>query len=93
MAGKVFLLAQAESLDDGTVAVDVALLQVSEQCAALADESGEGAFCTVVLTVALHVLREVADAVGEQCDLALSAAGVGACLAVLVEDLCLLCCV
>ena len=65
------LLTQAESLDDVTVAVDVALLQVSEQATTLTDELCQRASGHEVLVVCLHVLCQVSDAIGEQGNLCL----------------------
>ena len=87
---EVGLLTQTQSLHDSTVAGDVALLQVVEECAALTYETGQSALGAVVLAVLLHVLRQVLDAVGEQCNLALCAARIGSSLAKLAENLLLL---
>ena len=65
------LLTKTESLDDGTVAIDIAVVQVVEQSATLADELGKRTGSDEVLVVLLHVLREVLDAVGEEGNLAL----------------------
>ena len=54
--GRVLLLTQTQSLHDSTVAGDVALLQVVEECAALTYETGQSALGAVVLAVLLHVL-------------------------------------
>ena len=84
------LLTQTECLDDCTVAVDVAALEVVEQRTALTYETGEGTLGAVVLAVLLHVLRKVLDTEREQCNLAFCAAGVGSSLAVSREQLYLL---
>ena len=57
------LTAQAESLDDGTVAVDVALVQIVQKAAALADEDCQRTLCYVILVVLLEVLRQVGNTV------------------------------
>lgn len=67
----VCLLTQTESLDDGTVAVDVAVVEVIKECAALAYELCEAACCLEILVITLQVLREVLDAEGEKSNLAL----------------------
>ena len=85
------LLAQAESLDDGAVAVDVVDVEILQELAAASYHHGQRASCEVVLVVLLQVLGEVLDAVGEEGDLALCAAGVCGRLAVLCEDLSLFC--
>ena len=79
--GGCALLTQTQSLDDGTVAIDVASLQVVQQSAALADQAGQGTLGAVVLAVLLHVLSQVADAVAEECNLALGTSRVGRALA------------
>ena len=81
------LLTQAESLDDGTIAVDVATLEVVEQGATLTYEASKSTFGAVVLAVLLHVLGQVLNAIGEQSDLAFCATCVGLALAVLTKDL------
>ena len=84
------LLTQTQSLYDGTVAVDVALLQVVQEGTTLTYQAGQSALGAVVLAVLLHVLGEVLDAVSEQCDLALSATCVSSTLAIGGEELGLL---
>ena len=81
------LLTQAESFDDGTIAGDVAALQVVEQGATLTYKAGEGTFRAMVLAVLLHVLGEMADAVSEQSDLALGTTCVSFALTELLKDL------
>ena len=56
------LLTQTQSLNDGTVAVDVALLQVVQEGTTLTYQAGQSALGAVVLAVLLHVLGEVLDA-------------------------------
>ena len=56
------LLTQTQSLDDGTVASDIALLQVVEEGTTLTYETSQSTLGAVVLTVLLHVLGEVLDA-------------------------------
>ena len=53
------LLTQVQSFQDGAVTLDVAILEVVQQCAAFADESSQSSFCAMIFTVALHVLRQV----------------------------------
>ena len=80
------LLTQTQSLNDGTVAVDVALLQVVQEGTTLTYQAGQSALGAVVLAVLLHVLGEVLDAESEQCDLALCATCVGSTLAIGGEE-------
>ena len=51
--------AQAETLDDRAVALDLGLLQVVEQPATLADEEQQPTTAVVVVLVRLEVLGEV----------------------------------
>ena len=81
------LFTQAESFDNCTIAGDVAALQVVEQGATLTNQTSEGTLGAVVLAVLLHVLSQVTDAVAEQSNLALSAAGIGSALAILAKNL------
>ena len=72
-----FLLTQAESLHDGTIAVDVVLVEILQHLATTADELGQRAGGAVVLVVLLQMLRQVLDAIGEQGNLALCRTRVG----------------
>ena len=65
------LTTQTKFLDYRTVAVDVALVEIIEQTATLADEDCQRTLRYVVLVVLLKVLGQVSDTVREQCDLAL----------------------
>ena len=84
------LLTQTQSLNDSTVASDIALLQVVEEGTTLTYEASQSALGAVVLAVLLHVLGEVLDAESEQCDLALSATSVCSTLTIGGEELGLL---
>ena len=53
------LLTQAKSLNDSTVAVDVAILQVVEEGAALTYQHGQSSFCAIIFTVYLEVFRQM----------------------------------
>lgn len=66
------LLTQAEVLDDGTVALDVAILQVVQKGTTLTYQHGQGSFSTIILSVELQVLSQMSNTVGKQCYLALS---------------------
>src|SRR6516162_8251379 len=70
------LPSDAETADDGAVALDVVLADVIEQPAALADELHQAAPGVVVPFVLLQVLREVVDPSGQQGNLHLGRAGV-----------------
>jgi len=71
------LLTETESLDDGTIAIDVAVVEVVKECTALTYELCQRASCTEVLVVLLQVLGEVLDAESEKCNLALCRTCVG----------------
>src|SRR6478735_3909849 len=79
--------AEAEALDDGAVALDLRLLQVVEQAAALADQEQQATTAVVDVLVRLEVLGEVRDAVAEQRDLDLRRTGVTLGQGVLGDDL------
>ena len=81
------LSAGVERLDDGAVALDVDLLQVFQQRAALADQAQQCALGSEVVLVAFEVFRKVADTVGKQRDLTFGRTRVGVRLAVLAEKL------
>ena len=51
-----YLLSQTESLDDGTIAIDVAVVEVVEQCTTLTYELGQCASCLEILVILLQVL-------------------------------------
>ena len=55
------LLAKAEFLDNGFIAVGIVCLEVSEQAPTLADQHEKTAARAVVLLVSFEVLRQVAN--------------------------------
>lgn len=65
------LLTQAESLDDGAVALNITLVKVIEQGAALSYELCQGTCRSIIFTVLLNMFRQMSNTVGEQCYLAL----------------------
>jgi hypothetical protein len=65
----MWLLANAQTFDDGFVPVLIRLLQVVEKTAAASDQFQEAAAAVMILRVRLEVLRQVGDAVREECDL------------------------
>ena len=71
------LLAQAEPIDDGDVAIVLRALQVVEQPTSLADELQKTPSRMVVLRVLLEMSRQVRDAGAQQRDLYLGRARVG----------------
>lgn len=66
---RIFLLAPAQLGDQGAVALDVLLLQISQQVTALADHLQQTAVAVLVVFIGLQVLIQVVDARGEQRDL------------------------
>src|SRR5213079_2381428 len=64
-APDVVLPAQAEPLDERTVALDVGLLQVVEQPAAATDQQQQTTTAVVVVLVLLEVLGQVGDPSGQ----------------------------
>src|SRR5580692_935729 len=70
------LPSDAETADDGAVALDVVLADVVEQPPALADELHQAAPGVVVPFVLLQVFRQVVDPSGQQGNLHLGRAGV-----------------
>lgn len=84
------LATDTEFLDDGTIALDVHLLEVVEHTATLTDDHLQSALRAVVLLVLLQVTRQVRDAEGEEGDLAFRATRVRRGLTILFEELGLL---
>src|SRR5687768_5454500 len=84
------LFAQTQLLDQAVVALDVLLLEVREQAAALVDHHQQAAARMVVLVVALEVLGQVADALGEDRDLDFGGTGIALGLGVAGNDFLLL---
>ena len=82
------VVTNAELLDKGAVLVDVLTLDVLQKATTLTDEHHQTATGVVVLLVNLQVLGEVADALGEDCDLDLGATGIMLVLAKLGDEFC-----
>jgi len=74
---KLGLLTDAQLLNDGTVAVNLAVLEVVEHPAALTYQFQQAEAGAVVLLVHFQMLREVLNAVGEQSNLRLGRTGIG----------------
>src|SRR5580700_11195057 len=70
------LLAEAELLDEGAVALEVAAAQVVEEAAAAADQHQQTAARVVILGLLAQVLGQMVDALGQQRDLDLGGAHV-----------------
>src|SRR5688572_8270633 len=84
------LFAQTQLLDQAVITLDVLLLEVREQAAALVDHHQQAAARMVVLVVILEVLGQVADALGEDRDLDFGGPGVALGLGVAGNDFLLL---
>ena len=63
------LFADAETLDQGTVALNVDAHEVVEQISSLANHLQQAAAAVVILLVGLQVLGEVVDSLGENGNL------------------------
>ena len=80
------LLTQAKSLDDGAITVDVALIQIVEQCTTLTYQCGKSAGSSEIFVVLLQVLSKVRNTITEQCNLAFSRTSVLAVSTILTKD-------
>ena len=85
------LLTQTESLDDSTIAIDVAVVQIVEQCAALSYQLCQWTCGSIIFTVLLKMFRQVGNTVWEQCYLALSWTSISVRLSLLSKDLLFFC--
>jgi hypothetical protein len=83
---KSHLLAEAESLNHGFVALGIVLFEVVEQAATLADQHEKTAARTVVLLVRFEVIRQLANTLAQQRDLDFGAARISGVGAVLVDE-------
>jgi len=81
------LSADAQIVDDGTVALNVVAAHIIEQSAAAPDQHQQTATRMVILLVNLQVLGEVLDAMGEQADLNFRTSRVGVMQFVLLDQL------
>ena len=63
------LATNAQLGDERSITLDVVTSEVVEHPTAAADEHRAASLGVKVLLVDLHVLRQVADALGEECDL------------------------
>src|SRR5699024_347717 len=78
--------AQAEALDQRTVALDVDLLQVLEHAATLTDQEQQAPTRVVVLLVVLEVFGEAGDPAGQQRNLNFGRTGVALMSRVFLDD-------
>lgn len=77
---------ETQTLDEAEVASLLAVLQVAQQAAALADQLEQATTTVVVVLVGLEVLGELSDALGQQGDLDLGGASVSLRDCVLSDD-------
>ena len=80
------LLADADFLNDGFVALGVVGFEVVEQAATPADHHEKAAARAVVFLVQFEVFRQLANSPAEQRDLDFRAAGIGIMRAVLPDE-------
>ena len=80
------LLTDAESLDDGTVSLDICFDQIVEQRAALTDHLEKTAAGVMILLVDLQVLGKIVDPLCEQSDLYLGRTCVTLVSSILLHD-------
>src|SRR5262247_304697 len=80
------LLAQAETLDQSSVALGTLVLEVLEQPAAARDELQEAAPGVMVLGVGLEVLVQIGKPVRQEGDLDFGGTGVGGMDPILPDD-------
>ena len=85
------LLTKTEGLDNSTITIDVVIVEVLQQLAALTYEHGQRTGCVVILVILLQVLCQMRDAIAEESDLSLSRTSVLCVLAILAEDFLFLC--
>ena len=83
---RIRLLADAEFLNDGFVALGVVFLEVVEQATPLADQHEKTTARAMILLVRLEVFRQLTNALAEQCDLYLRTTRVCRMRAVLVNE-------
>lgn len=81
------VVADAELCDEFAVVVDVALLDIREKTTTLTDEHEQATARVVILLVDLDVLGELANALGEDCDLDLGGTRIVGILAKLLDEL------
>ncbi len=81
-----WLLAQAEFMNDGFIALGIVFLQVIQQAATLADQHEKAAARTVVFLVGLEVLRQGTNTLAQQRNLYFGTAGIGGVRAILVNE-------
>ena len=84
------LLTQAESLDNGTVAINVVDIKILQQLAATTYHHGQRASGDIILMILLQVLCQMLNTIGEQSNLSLRRTCIGGTFTILAENLNLL---
>ena len=82
------LLAKAEFLDNGFIAVGIVCLEIIEQATPLADQHEKTAARAVIFLVRFEMLRQMANTFAQQSDLNLWAARIRGMRGVLVNNDC-----
>lgn len=85
-SSELALLAKSQSLDNRTVALNILVLKVIEQRAALAYKLGQSPFSAIIFTVHFKVFRQMGNTVGEQGYLGFRRASIRVGLSVLSKD-------
>ena len=80
------LLTKAQFSDDGTVPLNVLLLEVVEQVSSVADHLQQAAAGMMVLFVDLHMLGQVVDPFSQKGDLHLGRTGIPFMLGILLDN-------
>ena len=73
-------------MDDGLITLGIVRLEVVEQTTPLADQHEKTAARAMILLVCFEVLRQMTNALAQQCDLDFRAAGIGSMSAVLIYE-------
>ena len=76
LRNRMRLLSDVQLRDDGTVTLDINLLQVVEQVSSVTNHLEQTSAAVVILVVGLQVLGQVVDTVGQKSDLNLRRTGV-----------------
>ena len=82
----IALSSQTELADDGTVTLNIVVLQIVEQVSSVTDHLLKTATAVEVVLVCLQMLGEACDSVGEERDLHLGRTGVAFVGSVLLDD-------
>lgn len=83
---KVLLSTETETLNQGTVTVDVDALEVIKHTTTIADHQQQTTTGVVIMLVLLEVLGQISDTLGQQSNLDLRGAGVTLVGSVSLDD-------